>query len=183
MVEKATLPETIREAELRALIEAFAPHLVCWKTGLYYGSMVYFELGDKVEVAVRGESKLIGSANVSLDCDDWRIRASGKEIANSLTITRERAEGELFSHFVDQRLVDVRTSEKALELLIAFTGDLEITLRANRDPEAGDDELAALRLPNGYVVSCNVDRGAKRLVFRSSRYDRFAEHWRKDHLS
>jgi hypothetical protein len=178
-----TLPQTLEEAELRTLIEALAPHLVCWKTGLYYGSMVYFQLGDKVEVEVRGEPKLVGSANVSLDCDDWKIRARGTEIASSPTITRERAEEDLSRHFVGQRLVDVRASDRDLELLIAFTGDLEIILRPSQDPEAGDNELAAIRLSNGYIVACNLDRGDKRLVFRTERYDRFAQQWRKDHLS
>jgi hypothetical protein len=176
--------QTVDEAELRALIEAFAPHLACWETGLYYGSTVYFQLGDKVEIPVRGESKLVGSANVTLSGYDWWIYAGVAEMANSRAVTPEQAEGGLSRIFVGQRLVDVRVSDQDLKLLIKFSGDLQITLRPSQDPEFVDDELAAIRLPNGYIVTCNVDLAAKQgFVFRTSPYDRFAQRWRKDHLS
>lgn len=164
--------------ELNKWLAELAPHLTCWKLGLYYGSVVYMEMGDKVPtLTYRGEPDVKGAANLALLADYWVIRHHEQKLAQADTITREYAETFLAPKFIGQRPRYVEVADQALLASIHFTGDLAIDLWLSRqDPLQEDDELFNLFLPDGRIVIYDVDH---KLHLSEEISERTAAHWRK----
>ena len=160
----------------------FALQLTCWKLGLYYGSAVYLEMGDKVPtVTHRGEPETKGAANLVLLSDHWIIRQGERRLAQADTITREYAEMALAPIFIGHRPRQIEIADQALLASIHFTNDVAIDLWLSRqDPLREDDELFNLFLPDGRIVIFDVEHKLH-LVLETSKQR--LEHWRKKTLN
>jgi hypothetical protein len=155
----------IKPADFAQLLSAFGPHLVCWKVGLFCGSMVYFEMGARQKKRLRtGDEIERGDAHLVLDGYNWAIRDGAWTLATSPTVTRELAETVLAERFIGQRLVEVEFSEqflsgsKQVRVAIVFADAPTIEIWAvPEEKEYVDDELFSLRLPNGQWVVGGAD--------------------------
>lgn len=164
----------ISEAELDKMLAPFRP-LICWKVGLVLGSMVYFELGDKVEAQLLdGTPVKIGSATITLWGDNWKVMTQDHEITNSSKIDREFAETVLAENFVGCEFLTMSCSRGELSYQVVFSKDLEVRGWCEEDRE-DQTNLTPLFLPDGTIISLTMDRG----LFVSSSHDETrAQHWR-----
>jgi hypothetical protein len=153
----------IEPADFARLLSAFGPHLVCWEVGLYYGSMVYFEMGGRRKERLRpGDEIEKGDASLVLDGYNWAIRDGAQTLATSPTVTREFAETVLAERFIGQRLVEVKLSSffrAANRCVLPSFLRMRPQSRSgpSREKEYVDDELFSLRLPNGQWVVGGAD--------------------------
>lgn len=146
--------------EVSELIQQFAP-LICWKVGLHYGSMIYFEMKERTkQKMLDGTEKEVGSCRLSISADNWQIHQENEKIITCNSIKREFAENELREKFVGERMNGIKFfSEKML--LISFTSNLIIALGVNGQREEKDD-LFRLFFPDGTVFAANKSSGLYR---------------------
>jgi hypothetical protein len=83
---------TITEDDAERLISPFKQDMVVWKVGLYYGSLLYFEMGQKHLTRRHTER---GEFSLTLECDEWYLQQNNIELCNSVTIDRTFVEGVL----------------------------------------------------------------------------------------
>lgn len=143
------------EAELNELLGS--QHASCWGVGLHYGSMVYFEMGDKVPYRLRKDVTIqTGSLSLVLESDEWTIGRAGSAIIQSHDVTRAFAETRLRAEFAGQRLSGI--AMRGSNIRIDFSGGLEIELRPAEEMNRSDP-FFSLRLPPGFIVSYNPAHG------------------------
>ena len=93
--------------KLISLINQFTP-LVCWKVGLIYGSMLYFDINDRIEhIDKKGHKYTYGSARLYLDGDNWSIYHNGIKVIDSSSVNRTIAESILHQKFFGQELTKI----------------------------------------------------------------------------
>jgi hypothetical protein len=146
------------DAVLTDLLSQFAP-LTCWKVGLIYGSMLYFDMNDRiVEKRKKGGFYIYGSATLHLDGNNWNIYHHGIKIANSYYINRDIAESSLHQKFVGQRLLKIipPIQPKVKRLTIVFSDELEIMVRQGKNIEYN---LVKLYLPDGSILCWDYSKG------------------------
>lgn len=150
-----TRERSIDEKVLSDLLRQFSP-LLCWKVGLFYGSMVYFEMGDKLEERRLGGSiDIVGSATLTLLGDNWWIHDHGKEIARSIDISRDVVESDLADKFIGKTLSEIRLDEIEKVVFISFSQDMDIRVDPSDTPLSkmdDRDDSMTLDLPNGEIV-------------------------------
>lgn len=153
------LPEKIITAdELNQMIEVLGP-LLCWRVGLSYGSMIYFEMGDKVEEkALDGSIRTIGSSSLSLLEDEWSICENGGEIISWQEISRNFVESTLDNKFVNKRLLGFQLDSREGKLHVCYSGKLELVLSFPNTSDETEDVIN-LFLPNGQIVALNKQNG------------------------
>ena len=143
---------------LTSLLNEFTP-LICWKVGLTYGSMLYFDMNDKlVEKRLKGGEYIYGSATLHLDGDNWGIYHHGTKVIDSPSVNRTIAESTLHQKFVGQHVVKIipPAQPKLKRLSIIFSDNLEIVVRQKKNIER---DLVVLFLPDGSIVCWNYAKG------------------------
>ena len=144
--------------DLNQMIVDLGP-LLCWRVGLSYGSMIYFEMGDKMEEkALDGSIRTIGSSSLSLQGDEWSIFENSDEIISSKEISRDFAESILASKFVNQHLLKFQLDTRECKLRISYSENLELVL-SYKDVSDGTEDEINFFLPNGQIVALNKQNG------------------------
>ncbi|HAO22217.1 MAG TPA: hypothetical protein DCQ37_18180 [Desulfobacteraceae bacterium] len=118
--------------------------LKCWKAGLSYGSVIYFEMKDRIFES--GLSSYIGSASLWINADEWTIYHNNKEQLYSTTIIEEDASF-LNNLFFRKRFLEIKdnTDQNALDI---FFEDMQIRVfKFNNN----SDDLITFFLPNGKI--------------------------------
>ena len=170
----------LSDIQLTNMIAEFGP-MRCWKVGLYFGSMVYFHMQDKVGApASDGSDACIGGATLSLDGDAWSILDCGVELNNSAVVTRDFAETTLDHRFSGQELLSFRLDKAEDRLSISFSGDLEILVSLNGPEENGTEDLMTFTLPNGQIACLNSLHG---LVLSDEIIEETAALWRQQRVN
>ncbi len=87
MTDSATR-RTIPNSEMAQIIERFAKHLVCWHVGLSYGSVLYFDMGERlIEQIKPGVTGPVGSSSLTLEGYQWTILYERKKILDSTKVS------------------------------------------------------------------------------------------------
>lgn len=143
--------------EISELIRKFAP-LTCWKVGLHHGSMIYFEMKERVkQKMLDGSEKEVGNCRLLIDADNWQIHQGKQKIVISKDVSREFVENDLAKKFVGENMIDMAFfSEKML--LISFSSDLLIAIGVNGQKEA-KDSLFSIFFPDGAVYAASKALG------------------------
>jgi len=116
--------------------------LKCWKSGLSYGSVIYFEMKDKVfENAL---SSHIGSASLWINGDDWEIYHSGILQFKSESIG-EADIPLLNTLFLQKQFSIIKDKRKSLDI---FFENIEIKV-FNTQEDSND--LITFFLPDGSI--------------------------------
>jgi len=166
-------------AVLTDLLSQFVP-LTCWKVGLTYGSMLYFDMNDRiVEKRTKGGFYIYGSATLHLDGNNWNIYHHGTKIADSYSINRDIAESSLYQKFVGQCLLKIipPIQPKVKRLTIVFSDGLEIMVRQGKNIEY---DLVQLFLPDGNLLCWDY---SKELYVREGADDFRASCWQQSNLN
>lgn len=173
-----SMTKRLSEIELTRMIAEIAP-LKCWKVGLYYGSMAYFHMKDRIlETASDGSDRWVGSSTLSLDGDVWSVHDCGVELTNSSIITRDFAETTLDYKFSGQELLSFRSDKSSDNLSVLFSGDLEILISQKVSEEDMTEDLMTLTMPNGQIVCLSKAAG---LFLSDETIEASAKLWRQKH--
>lgn len=158
----------LNDDEFLGVVDRFQP-IRCWKVGLSYGSVVYFEMGDRLSRSSNdGSEEYFGSATLWLYGDYWRISRNLQELAVSETVDRTLVESELCQMFIGQTPVSFSMRDTYLE--ISMSDNLRILLQNSKDGGIDDDEdLMILFLPDGSILGYNTSSG----LFLSSERDEY----------
>ena len=147
----------LSSSQVKEILKAF-PDLKAWRAGLHHGSIIYFELGDRIrDRPLRGEAELRGSAYLGIWADDWAIRQHGGLIASSKTVTRAVMEGDV------QRLVsglaicgfDLEPGTGTARVWFQDGLSVAVDFRAEQD----DNDLIQLHVPDGRIISLSKGLG------------------------
>jgi len=116
--------------------------LKCWKAGLSYGSVIYFEMKDRIFES--GLSSYIGSASLWINADYWKIYHKGTLQFDSETITE--ADILLLNNlFLQKKFFKIKDEKESLDI---FFEDMEIKVFKNQD---NSDDLITFFLPDGSI--------------------------------
>lgn len=171
----------ITEATLTNLLERYSP-FKCWKVGLYYGSMVYFEFGDVIKEEMSdGTSNEIGTSTLILNGDDWKIWDNDIVIAKSETVTRGFAETALSDKFIGQNLKKIELDRGTKKVVITFSECRRIDICTNLETDETfheDDSIFSLTLPNGDILFLNMEGN---LMVGSGEDNLRQSNWQRSH--
>lgn len=116
--------------------------LKCWKAGLSYGSVIYFEMKDRIFES--GLSSYIGSASLWINADYWKIYHAGTLQFDSETISE--ADILLLNNlFVKKNFLKIEDKRKSLDI---FFEDIAIKVFKNQD---NSENLITFFLPDGSI--------------------------------
>jgi hypothetical protein len=148
-------------SDLKSLLDKFRDHLTCWKVGLSFGSLSYFEMGQKWPAKLENGSVVeIGSATLVLESDEWTITWRGNRIADSESINDELANNLIWKYFVGKTLNSITYTEASKECRICFseegvtTGDVIINVTGE-----SDEDMCKITFPDGTIIVCNAKNG------------------------
>ena|SRR5581483_8459504 len=123
--------KTYSNSEVAALLARFGDPLRCWEAGRSIGSCILFSMGDRLPFDTRTRGTIeIGAASLTLEGNDWVIEQSGKEIADSETVSDADNE-RIASVFRGQELLALCFEPSSGECDIRFSGGLHINLAAD----------------------------------------------------
>lgn len=142
------------------LIVQFSKHMTCWKVGLATGSLVYFDMGERLWWRSKRSWLLEhGSSSLSLEGHQWKIFAADDLITSSPNVTRDIVDGELSARFVGQTLQHIFLSSTDNTASIVFSSELEIRFGNSGDPAYPDTELFILGFPDRSYLAYDVSDG------------------------
>ena len=146
----------IDDDELNEIIRKFSP-LVCWKVGLSIGSMIHFDMGDRLEEkSLDGSMRHVGSASLWLHGDTWVIREGGENIISSEEVYREFVEKKLSKMFSNQELEKCFIDNNSGTMTIYFSDYINIIAYSVMEEEFPLDEgLVDFVFPDGRTVYWN----------------------------
>ncbi len=153
-------PSTITANGLTELIDEFPP-LKCWKVGLSYGSVIYFDMGEKLrESALDGSDRYVGSSALWLYGYHWTIYHDDIEVMTADRVSRKFTESVLARKFIGQRLTGVTIDEEMCSISVIFSGDLRTVVWRDDDDDFEDEyDLITLFLPDGRIICFNAAHG------------------------
>ena len=151
--------DTVTADELASEVRSLLSGLPCWRVGLAFGSMVYFDFGKRVSAPLpRDRFAVMGEATVWLNADDWVIEYDGTVLARSDDIDRETAENELSPRFAGEGFEHLVLG--STRIAIKFTGGLSATAWRPEDAEIEPDEdLVTISLPDGRIAKFTAASG------------------------
>jgi hypothetical protein len=139
---------------IKALLRKFETHLACWKVGLSFGSLLYFEMGRRWRAPLdQGEHVYIGSATLVLESDEWVITHSDSVIADAASIDAAAA-AKLSDSLNGERLLSLQYNRDSNECHISFTHNWRIKLTG-----VEDEDICTLTLPDGTILGCRPTNG------------------------
>jgi hypothetical protein len=141
----------LTEEECDKILMPLKERMTIWKVGLYYGSMVYFEMGEK-KLSKKNEE--IGEFNLTLNCDEWYLRKNNVKVCDSFTITREFAENNLGHMMFGEKFDDFDIDIQSKITTIYFKESYQINLFHDNTIEMDQyHTLFSLRLQKEKYIS------------------------------
>ncbi len=123
-------------------LEEFQP-LLCWKVGLSYGSVIYFEMNDQIfEPAL---SSHIGSASLWINGDTWELYHNGILQSDSEAIG-ETDIPLLNNLFLQKKFSTIKDKQECLDIVFENT---EIKVFKTQDDSY---DLITFFLPDGSII-------------------------------
>lgn len=119
--------------------------LACWKVGLSYGSMIYFEMQDKI--FEKGLSSEVGSAALWINADEWIIYHNEREVSDSETIV-ESDISLLNKLFLGKKFLKIEDKKKENIIEIFFGKTIVIKISKPQDEFY---DLLTFFLPDGGI--------------------------------
>lgn len=145
----------ITKEHFNAILSPLKKEMRVWKIGIYYGSLLYFEMGKKhIDYMInKTKGDKIGEFSLTFECDDWHLDNNDREICNSETINRDFAETSLNEMMKDVRFEDVIIDIPNKMTTIYFDKSYKIRLMHD-NTEVLDDyhSLFSLYLPGETIV-------------------------------
>jgi hypothetical protein len=158
MVAATKNPISLKVANER--IQLSAGDMKCWKVGLIQGSLVYFELGQRVsKPSMRGRGAECGSGYLSLDGYRWSILQNGEHVTSAAEVTRKIAEEVVAAQFIGESLLGIALPPSSDTIEIRFTGGLRVKFEISQDPSFTDTELFSIGFPDKSYVIYSVTDG------------------------
>ena len=157
----AEFERSIGQRELDVLLSQFRSHMDCWKVGLHYGSVVYFELGRLSVVRLpRRHISVGGSSTLLVEGFSWTALSNGQVITESDNVTKHMAERVMGKKFVRQTLDAIHVNHEEISANVVFSDGLSVRIsELKEDPEYQDQNLFSLFLPDNTVVVFCADKG------------------------
>lgn len=131
----------------------------CWKVGLAYGTVIYFEMGD-VLITTRTDrtQDVDGEASLVIYSDAWKIYEGARVVAESQYVERLFVETKLMNKFRDKCLLRFEMNARQ-QAVINFQSDLNIVAEPFTARGEEKESMAILIAPNGQIVDCSAHRG------------------------
>jgi len=127
------------------------PPLTVWRAGLVLGSIIHFEIGDRIwQEAFKGQFQIGGTAYLSLYGDDWWLKKNGEVLISSSDVTRELFEGGIAPMFPNVDLVGFRLVQPDV-IRIEFSAGLTVDCRVPKSAEKCQEDLIYLHVPDGRI--------------------------------
>jgi hypothetical protein len=133
------------------LIAPLRSEMVIWKVGLYYGSKLYFEMGNRcIDSKINRD---VGTISLTLEADDWQLIRADRELCNASTVSRELVENSLNDQIVGATLGNVNIDYEHHITTISFTnGDLLTLPHECSGANNGYHLIFTLYLPGKSIV-------------------------------
>ncbi len=117
----------------------------CWRVGLYLGSMLYFDFGEKTPGRTsRGDELVLGEVTIGVRDVYWTASKDGVVLSDSDVASRKDVDG-LSAEFLGVTFADLNSTKQALRFSFSKGIDLTIDKTNTYDTDTAIVEVSTLR--------------------------------------